>query len=162
MKLYEIADQFRKLDEFVPDIDSQADGEAYTDLFNDLIVSFSDKVHNTCCVMRNTEADIVAIDQEIKRLQARKKALVGKVTSLEEYLTYCLKNAEVNEVKTSLFNVKFVKSPPSVVGDNIESLPEEYTRVKREADKTAIKDALQKGVEIPGWSIESKITLRVK
>lgn len=162
MKLYEITDQFRKLDEFVPEIESCEEAEAYTALFDELMGTLSDKVHSTTMVLKNTESDIGAIEGEIKRLQARKKNLQHKADSLMNYMAYCMKGADVNEVKTSLFTVKFVKSPPSVVGDNVDLLPECFTRVKREADKTAIKEALQKGVEIEGWSIESKITLRVK
>jgi hypothetical protein len=162
MRLYEISDAFAKLDSFLPGLESEADAVAYSDLWAELEVCFSDKVHGLCCVIRNTEGDAMAIDAEIKRLTAKKKALDNKVKNLNNYLEWNVKSAGVPEIKTSIFTVKLAKTPEAVKILDESALPADLLRVKTEPDKTAIKAAIKEGRNVPGACLEAGERLVIK
>lgn len=162
MRLYEIAEQFRALDSLIPDVESEQDAQAYTELYEGLTGTLQEKVHGLCCVIRNTESEANAFDAEIKRLQAKKKALESKVASLSSYLEYQLKGADQSEVKTALFTVKFQINPDSVEILDEKMLPIEFTRSKVEPDKTVIKEALKRGEYVPGAKLVRKERMVIK
>lgn len=162
MRLYEITEQFQALDSFIPEVDSAEDSAAWSELWAGLQVKLVDKVHGLCCVIRNTEGEAMAIDAEIKRLTAKKKALQNKVDNLTSYLEYNLKASDSSEVKTSIFTVKFAKTPASVKILDESALPTDMLRVKTEPDKTAIKAAIKEGREVPGACLEAGERLVIK
>jgi hypothetical protein len=162
MRLYEITEQFQRLDSFIPDVESADDSVAWSELWGELQSDLSDKVHGLCCVIRNTEGEAMAIDAEIKRLTAKKKALANKVENLTSYLEYNLKASDSSEVKTSIFTVKFAKTPESVKILDESALPSDLLRVKTEPDKTAIKAAIKEGREVPGACLEAGERLVIK
>jgi hypothetical protein len=162
MRLYEIADQFIKLDDFIPDVESAEDSQAYSELFDELQGDLSDKVHGCCCVIRNAQSEADALAIEIKRMTAKKKALEAKADRVQDYLSYCLKTIGQDKVKTSLFDVGFRKLPPSVVITDEAAIPDLLCRTKREPDKTAIKQAIQEGIEIAGAHLEAGERLVIK
>ena len=95
MRLYEIADQFIKLDDFIPDVESAEDSQAYSDLFDEFQGDLSDKVHGCCCVIRNTESEANALAQEIKRIEytdAFIRAFQSRAAS-DNFVTWGEKNA---------------------------------------------------------------------
>ena len=58
-----------------------------------------------------------------------------------------------------------VASPTfSTVIDSIDDLPDDYKRttIKVEADKTAIKQAIQGGHTVKGAHLEEKVSIRIK
>jgi hypothetical protein len=162
MRLYEIADQFIKLDDFLPDLENADDGQAYTELFDQLQGELSDKVHGCCCVIRNSESEANALAHEIKRMAAKKKALENKAQRVQDYLEYSLRTIGQDKVKTSLFDVGFRKLPPSVVITDENAIPDQLCRTKREPDKTAIKQAITSGIEVPGAHMEAGERLAIK
>jgi hypothetical protein len=162
MSLYEISGQFEILDEFIPDIVSEEDSKAYSDLFDQLQGSLSEKVHGLCCVIRNAESMQDALGLEIKRMSNKKKLLENKVKRLTDYMEYCLRHIGQDKVKTSLFDVGFRKLPPSVVITDESAIPDLLCRTKREPDKTAIKQAIQEGIEVNGAHLEAGERLVIK
>jgi hypothetical protein len=162
IRLYEITDQFKALDSFIPEVESVEDSSAWSELWEGLQVELADKVHGLCCVIRNTEGEAMAIDAEIKRLTAKKKALENKVENLTSYLEYNLKSSDSREVKTSIFTVKFAKTPEAVKILDESALPANMMRVKTEPDKTAIKAAIKGGREVPGARLEVGERLVIK
>jgi hypothetical protein len=68
--------------------------------------------------------------------------------------------------KTELFSFNIQKSAPAVVIDleDLSKLPSQFIKQRDiEADKTAIKDAIQKGEDLGGIAhLEIKNSLRIK
>jgi hypothetical protein len=153
MKLYEIADQFAKLDSMVPEIDSQEDADAFTSLYSELEGTLSEKAHGLACVIRNTESDSIALDLEIKKLTLKRKSIDRKVQSLTDYMEFCLRAAGVDSVKTSIFDIVIKKNQASVQVNDELLIPSEYLRIKTEADKIKIKDALKAGQYVAGCEL---------
>jgi hypothetical protein len=162
MRLYEITEQFQALDSFIPDVDSVEDSTAWSELWEGLQVDLADKVHGYCCVIRNAEGDLMVLEAEIKKLERKKEIVANKIKALEKRLSSGLKLAETTEVKTSIFTVKFSKTPESVKILDESALPADLLRVKTEPDKTAIKAAIKEGRDVPGACLEAGERLVIK
>lgn len=115
-------------------------------------------------VIKNTEADINAIDEEIKRLTERKKRHSKLVSTLSNnMLTAMLVNGKT-EIKDAVLPIKLKNNPPSVIVDcAIDKLPSEFVRTKTttEADKTALKEAIKAGAIFDGVRLESKKSIKI-
>ena len=68
---------------------------------------------------------------------------------------------EGKKIETDLFKFTVRKSESVAVKD-AETLPRAYIRLKREADKKLIKEALKRGEQIEGCSIVENYSLGVK
>lgn len=71
-----------------------------------------------------------------------------------------LRKAELPEATLSVHN-----GTPKVIVTDEAAIPESYTRVVRSPDKTAIKDALVRGDEVPGAVLsnsEPTLAIRIK
>jgi len=100
------------------------------------------------------------ISDEIKRLQAMKKANDNLVNNLKERLLTAVKLFGVFEVGLSKFGTR--KSTQVIVED-VNSLPKEYktTKVTESADKAEIKKDLKAGKEIEGCSLLDVLNLKI-
>ena len=100
------------------------------------------------------------IDDEIKRLQAIKKSNNNLITNLTERLLNAVKLFGDFEVGFTKFGTR--KSSITVVGD-VNSLPKEYKvrKLTEQADKKAIKEALQRGEKIEGCEIVENLNLKI-
>ena len=136
MKLYEITHEIRAL--------FQTE-ELDIDALDALEMAFSDKVENTCAVIRECELEADGLKQEIDRLTNKKRALDNTAARLKDYIR---QNMEANgdaKIKGRLFTVTLGKHSQivNVTGD----VPDEYNRITVAPDKTAITKALKSGVE---------------
>lgn len=89
--------------------------------------------------IKNTLADAIAIDAEIKRLNTKKAKLIKSTKYLEETLISQMTRFGIEEIKNPMLTLKLKKNPPSVVVVDEDKIPQEYKRIKYEVDKTAIK-----------------------
>lgn len=55
-----------------------------------------------------------------------------------------------------------VATTKAVIIDDIEAIPDDFRRVKVEADKTALGTLLKAGVVVPGAHIEESLSLRMR
>lgn len=135
--------------------------ETINNLFNGLKMTFEDKLDNSqrYILTLNGEADILA--KEIKRLQAKKTALENKADRLSEMMKNAILSSGENKFKTSLYSFN-IKKTESVEVRDLDVIPRAYLRLKKEADKAAIKKALKNGDIIDGVYLSEKLSLGVK
>lgn len=116
--------------------------ETINNLFNGLKMTFEDKLDNSqrYILTLNGEADILA--KEIKRLQAKKTALENKADRLSEMMKNAILSSGENKFKTSLYSFN-IKKTESVEVRDLDVIPRAYLRLKKEADKVAIKKELK-------------------
>lgn len=135
--------------------------ETINNLFNGLKMTFEDKLDNSqrYVLTLNGEADILA--KEIKRLQAKKTALENKADRLSEMMKNAILSSGENKFKTSLYSFN-IKKTESVEVKDLDVVPRSYLRLKKEADKVAIKKALKNGDVIEGVYLSEKLSLGVK
>lgn len=100
------------------------------------------------------------INDEIKRLQALKKSNDSLIKNLKNRLLDAVKLFGDFEVGLTKFGTR--KSSSTLVND-VNSLPKEYktSTVTEQADKKAIKEALQHGEKIEGCEIITNINLKI-
>ena len=110
------------------------------------------------------EAQIAAIDTEIKRLQAIKKARENRLARVKAGYTEFLLAVEKKKIETPRGSMTVAAPTFTTVIDSIDELPDAYKRttVKIEADKASIKQAIQGGHFVKGAHLEERQSIRIK
>lgn len=112
-------------------------------------------------VIKSLDDEIEIFDKEIKRLQERKKALQNAQDRVKSELTKAMNEFGILEIKGRTLKINFRKSE-SVEVDNIEELDDKFKKVKTEADKMAIKEAIKNGEEVKGARLIEKQNLQIR
>ena len=162
VSLYKLTEQQRELKEIAGNSDNPED---FADTFEGLEGQFNDKAVAVIYVVQNMDSDIEAIDLEIKRLSARKKAIQNKTESIREYLRINMEANEITKIDCPLFSITLAKGRDVVVIDNEAIIPDELmvSSVAIKPDKAEILRRLKGGEIIEGAHIDkSKTSLRIK
>ena len=158
MRLYELTAQWANLLELA----EQVEPEALKDTLDSIEDAFDDKVENTAKVIKSLEADVESIENEVRRLTARKSALKNNATNLKSYLQDEMDKVGKTKVKGSLFNVGIQNNQPSLrLADEFEN--QRYlVEVVPKYDKKAILADLKAGKEIDGADVVQGRSLRIR
>ena len=145
MKLYELTAQYRGLAELsdIPD-------DALRDTLEGLEGEIQIKAENLLMVVSNMNADATAIDTEIKRLQARKKAITNRQNSLRDYLKHNMQQSGISKIQCPLFSITLAKGRPMAVIEQEDLLPKKFIKTTRSPIKADILRALKAGEQVPG------------
>lgn len=122
---------------------------------------FQEKARAYAFVIRNEEASLEAIENEIKRLTALKKSKQGKIDSLKTRISNAMQLFGFDKIDLGLFKLSFRKSQ-SVQIEEGAIIPDALTKVVVSPDKTALKNAIKSGEVIPGVSIVESKNLQIK
>ena len=153
-KLYEIADQYKKIQELA-DSDDENMLVAIADTMEGIEADFQEKAQAVVSTAFNLESGIDAIDAQIKRLQQMKKTIQDKTEWMRNYLKRNMETSGITKISCPLFTIT-LSAPSKVVQiDDEAALPDDYVRVKTEVapDKVKIAKDLKDGVDIPGASL---------
>lgn len=149
--IYEIKKEFLTLWSILED--ELTDDETLADAFQTATEDLADKLENCCKYIKNVEADITGLKEEIDRLQARKKAKENAVDRLKKMMQEALDAAGEKKLACGSFTCAIQNNPESVVLDAqyIESVPVEYLKFKEpEIDRKKIRDDLKAGKDLDG------------
>ncbi len=147
--LYKIADSVRN----VLELRGEVPDEAIADTLEALDMEFNDKLDAVLAYRQSLVYTADNYDSEVKRLQELKKANQNKAERLKEYAISMMDI--VGKTKhTGLFTVSIGKPSQQVIINDLESLPEEFLIIKKDASKTKIKQAIEQGLEVSGASIQ--------
>ncbi len=143
----------------------QAEGELTSELESALTINKAELEVKSIAyveVIKQRESFNARIDEEIKRLQAIKKANDNLVLRLKNNLLNAVNmfgNFEAGFLKLSTRKSKSVE-----VNIDTNDLPKEFKSIKvtEAPDKTAIKKALESGQEVEGCRIVENINLAIK
>lgn len=106
------------------------------------------------------------IDRRVDELTERKGRFVRRVEAIREMILAVLQAANLKKVELDEVTLSQRASQPQVIGNaDPETLPDEFVRVRRELNKTAIKDALKDGREVPGFVLNNSppgLTVRAR
>jgi hypothetical protein len=139
--------------------------ELIADTVESLQISFDEKANNIAMLNANLNGDILAIDEQVKRLQSMKKSIVSKQDALKEYLRYNMAENGITSIKCPVFSVSLRKALKVVDITDIDLIPDEYVNVVTTItpDKKLIAKALKDGVEIKGAKlVDGKQGLTIK
>ena len=162
--IYELTDDFLRIQEMMED--PELDPQTLADTFEAVDGELELKAESYAKVMKNLEGDIVAIKAEIDRLTAKKRAIENNIKNMKATLQNVMEVTGKTKFKTDLFSFGIQKNAPSVVIDveDVRDIPEDYLKFKEpEVDKTAIKAAINDGVDLTGIAhLEQKFSLRIR
>ena len=116
-------------------------------------------------IMKNLEGDIQALKSEEERLSQKRKTIENNIKRMKEALQSVMEVTGKTKFKTQLFSFGIQNNAPSVVVTaDIKDIPAEYLRVKEpEVDKTAIKKAIQEGIDLSDIAhLEQSQSLRIR
>ena len=158
MTLYEIDQNIMSL--------LNEDGEITDpEAFDALQITRSEKLEGIACWIKNLNADIKAIKDEEERLKERRIHLVNKVSSLSGYLEHALNGEKFSTPRVA---ISYRTSSAVEITDNVafvdwaKSYDPSLIHIKAEPNKTAIKNALNGGMEIPLAQIVERKSMQVK
>lgn len=153
MKLYEIPGTIRaaleriEVDEETGEIINAADLDAVE-------AEAHEKLESTALYVRELNAEADALKAEIERLTDRRRSLEKRSTFLKCLMLQGLDALGAPKLKTPMVTISIRTSRAvDLDADALDKLPESFVRVKREADKTAIKSAIEGGFDVPGAHI---------
>lgn len=157
MKLYEITNSINQVKKFV---DNQDELNEYLE---QLDLELKDKAKNIFMLIKNIEAPVVAIDDEIKRLSEMKKSYQSKANNLKNYISFTMQKNGIEKIESDIVKFSFRKSE-SINITNEELIPEEFINIKevKTVDKIAIKKAIKDGKEINGAELSVNKNLQIK
>ena len=114
-------------------------------------------------VIKEMDGEIEIIENEIKRLQAMKKARENASERLKSNIKQAMQLFNIEEIKTPLVKINF-RNSESVEVDDVNALPNVYKTVKvtETADKVTIKEAIKNGVDIIGCRIVKNKNLQIR
>lgn len=159
MKLNNIAQDYIGL------LESDLEGEQLTECLDSIEDAFEEKGNNIVAVLNTLNGDVSAIDNEIKRLQARKKAMTNNQERIKEYLRYNMELSGITKIKSPLFSITLGKPTQKAEVVDVDFLPDDYVNAKVEIkpDLKAILKDLKEGKDIPGAILsEGKSRLLIK
>lgn len=160
MTLYELTDDFLRLMDIAEDPDT--DPDVFRDTLEGIEGAIEDKADGYAKVIRELEARKEGLQKEAERLSSRAKSIDGNIRRMKEHLTSAMVAMDKRKFKTDLFSFSVQKNPASVKFDIDEAeVPDEYMRIKKEPDKTAIKKAIE-AEEITWAHLEQSEGVRIR
>lgn len=166
MKLYEITERYNNIAEILSNPDFAECQETIADALEQIKDEFGHKAENVAYAIKNAESEIVAIDNEIKRLQAMKKQRQNGIERIKAYLKSNMEQAGIDQVKCRFFNIRYRRQELGAVeldedlflGNNVD---EDLVRVKITPNKAEIKNRLKQGEEIIGAKLVDSQVLTI-
>ena len=158
MNLYEI-------DHAILDCVDRETGEIVdVDALNALEMEHDAKIENVALWIKNLLSDARQIEAERDALEKREKSAKNKAENLKKYLAGYLNGHKFNTPKVA---ISFRKSTSVEVSDinKIMLLNDADIYLKYAEptpDKTAIKNAIRSGIQIPGCSLVEKSNIQIK
>lgn len=167
--LYEINQTYKSF------LDQIASGdipeEAIADTLEALDGEFDAKADDIACYIKQLLSDAQAIKAESENLAERAAAKKRKADSLQNYLYQQMKVRGKDKLETTRNVLKIRKNPPSVqIDDEAAFIGWAQTEHKTDfltikdptVNKTAVKEALKAGMEIPHAQLVSSEKLTIK
>jgi len=105
---------------------------------------------------------IAVVGNRIENLSSRRAMFRSRQTSLRDVMMEILQRADLRKIALPEATVSITRRGPAVQVIDETLVPDAYCRFKREVSKTAIKDAINAGEEVPGAVLDNgSETLRI-
>lgn len=166
--IYQISDKVRNIYEELADGIgiNQETGEIEPEIMRELAFTKAElrtKVADYGYVIKSIQDDISNYDNEIKRLQTRKKHLENIEKKLKDIITCAMVEFDESKINGPTIQLS-LRNSQAVEVEDIDILPLEYKRTKIivEIDKVAIRKAIQEGIDVAGASLKTNVNLQIK
>lgn len=160
--LYDITLQYREMLEKMLDTASE-DGEVDEQVMYELAQAqdtLEVKAENCAAMYLEIDSEVERIKKFEGKIKTRRERLQNRRDRLKEYIDRNLTAAQIERIEGAFVNISYRKSEKVEI-DNEAEIPEEYWRVTKEPDKTAIKQALKAGISM-GAHLEPTKSIQIK
>ena len=130
---------------------------------NELAAAEAQKVDNFARFVRSESARAEYYKEEAQRLSKKSKSAEQRIGYLKMRYAEIMRQQGLKNVSGNAYKLS-LRPSHSVAVENLDLLPDQFRRLKTEIspDKTAIKEALLAGVEVPGCSIVENASLQIR
>lgn len=146
MTLYEMNQSWQEVFELL--LDPEVPEEAVYDSIEGIEAGMDEKADSYAKIIFSMEADAGEIDQEIKRLQERKRMLLKRRDWLKQMLFGVMKDTGREKFKTALFSFSIQKNGGARPVDLVGEVPADWLK-PGEPDTQKIRKWLESGNELP-------------
>lgn len=118
-----------------------------------------------CRAAGEAEANADAVAERIKALSERKARYEAQATEYRRHIATVMDAAGMTRWKSPEFTVSLTPGRAGVVITDPAAIPDDFVRIRREPDKTAIGAALASGADVPGATMANgmpTLTVRVR
>ena len=144
--------------------------QAWFDTLDGMEIAIQEKAENVALYIKNLDYEIKAIKSEKSRLDARLKSKEKSCKNMLEYLKNCLEAAKLKKIETPRAAISIRNNPESVEISDEKSFigwaqdnNDDLLRYKDpEVNKTAVKQLLKAGEEVPYAKLIRTQSLNIK
>lgn len=162
MKLYELGQAYTQVMNMLEDGE---DNQAIIDTLESIGEEIALKARNIAVVLSNYDSNINILDEEIKRLQARKKHEQSKQEYLKSYLKENMERIGKTKVVTPTHTISIRKNPHKLIIEDENAIPAKFQVIIPQTykiDTATLKEALKQGEQIEGARLEQGTSLSIK
>ena len=160
MRLYDIDVNLRALWTKIAEQEGEITEEDMQ-MLNELEIAKNDKLEGYGVIIREMKSEIDECDAEMKRIKEiadrKKNAMERLKKSLQEFMI----GNEIDKLESVKVKLSFRKSQSLEIEEDA-IIPEDLMRIKKEPDKTAIKDFIVNGGELQGVHLLDKKNIQIK
>ena len=160
MRLYEIDTNLRSLWDKIDEQEGELTEEDIQAL-NELEIALNDKLEGYGVIIRELNAEIEECNSEIKRITEIAKHKKNASERLKKTLQEYMLNNKLDKFESLKVKISFLKSQSLEIEEGAE-LPDDLMRIKKEPDKTAIKEYIVNGGELKGVFLLDKKNIQIK
>ena len=160
---------FREIDDALLELVDAETGEVLNyEAFANLQMERDKKAENMALWVMDLEDETAALKKEIERLQDRKKAAENKAKNLKKYLQYVLRG---EQLKSDTLTISFRNSEAVDILDDEtvvkwakdQNLGDKLLKYKEpEVSKTAVKELIKAGTNVPGAMLVNNVSTIIK
>lgn len=164
LSLYQLSANYLQALDFLTDPETDLPAEAVNDTLEALGGELEDKAINVAKFLRNMETTAEAIRQAEADMAKRRKTLENRVQWLRNYIKHNMELCGVSDIECPYFKLSVKTNPVAVNILDENAVPEQFKQqiVSWKIDKTAIRDAIKAGTEVPGTELVAGSRLAVK
>lgn len=160
MRLYDIDVNLRALWNKIAEQEGEITEEDMQ-MLNELEIAKNDKLEGYGVIIREMKSEIDECDTEMKRIKEiadrKKNAMERLKKSLQEFMI----GNEIDKFESVKVKLSFRKSQSLEIEEDA-IIPEDLMRIKKEPDKTAIKEFIVNGGELQGVHLLDKKNIQIK
>lgn len=164
LALYELSHSYLRALEAFTDPEAHIPVEVVTDTLEGIEGELQDKAVNVAKFMRNLESFAEAIKAAEEQMARRRKAIEARAKWIRDYLKGNMEACGITRIESPWFCLSIQRNPPAVEVFDPVAVPDEFKRpvVEIKIDKTAIKEAIERGEDVPGAMLTRGVRLVVR
>jgi len=156
--LYELSSNFMEVQSLI-----EEGNEGLQDTLDSIDLAIEDKLENIAKLIRNLDGDAAALKNEEKRLADKRKSIENNINNLKQYSQSALEATGKRKLNAGIFTYSIQKNPPSLSILDEKKIPQKYyEEVEPKLNKTAIKEKLKNGDDVPGAELHQAEGVRIK